>query len=235
MHRQGPIHWLEGEGWLVLSGGGDWQHGETDLVDAQILSLVNLDRPMIVLLSEGTQERADMLLEHFTLLGGPGGEAFTLSQMTREQLDTPALLSLLSEAGLIYLGGENPLPLVRTLFRTRALEYIVNGFTTLQQLTIVGTDGGASALGAWMLSPILPEPVQGFGFLPYTLIVPHFTGTEATPMLRHTLQTSTSLLGLGIPNGTALALGPAEQDCRLETWGVGEITAVVNASLLDDE
>ncbi len=110
MPQQGPLRWLDGEGWLVLLGGGDWLRGETDAVDAQLLSVANLDRPMVVLTAEGNQATADGILEHYTALGGPGGESFSLGAITRDQLQTQEFLQLLQEAGILYLGGENPGP-----------------------------------------------------------------------------------------------------------------------------
>ena len=227
MPQQGPLQWLDGEGWLVLLGGGNVACGETDVVDAQLLSLANLDRPMVVLLSDGTREEADAILEHYTLLGGPGGEAFTLAEMTRAELDHPRVLSLLDEAGILYLGGENPLPLVRNLHQTTALARILRGFATLQALTIVGSVAGASALGKWAIGPA-PQflQVQGLGLLHNAVIVPHFTRTEDSVVLRCLAQLGPGLLGLGIPHGTALAFGPQGQ---VGTWGVGQVTAVVSA------
>lgn len=220
MGTQGPLRWLDGEGWLVALGGGDWRRGETDIVDAQVLSIANLDRPMVVLFSDGTRQEAEGVLEHYTLLGGPSGAAFTLRDMSRSQLQAPDLLDLLAEAGILYLGGDNPLPLVRNLYQTKAFQYIVAGYTTLQGLIIVGAGGGAAALGAW----VAPQ-VRGLGFLMNALIVPHFTRTEDTH-LRETLpEFGPNLLGLGIPDGAALALGPRSQ---VDTWGVGSVTAVVN-------
>ncbi len=227
MPQQGPLRWLDGEGWLVLMGGGDWRQGETDRVDAQVLSVANLDRPIVVILSEGSRREAEELLEHYTLLGGPVGEAFVLSEMTREQLSNPRLLTLLEEAGTLYLGGDNPLPLVRTLFNTPAFERIVRGFTTMQALTIVGAAGGAAALGAWMTGPAPHfQQARGLSVVFDAVVVPHFTRTEETPILQDLLQAAPSLLGLGIPDGTALALGPKAQ---VETWGQEQVTAVVKA------
>ncbi len=224
MPRRGPLFWLDGDGWLVLVGGGERGAGDLDAVDAHVLSVTNLDRPMVVLLSEGTSADAEAVLEHFAALGGPGGEAFVLAQMTRGELAAPALLTLLEEAGTLYLGGEDPLPLVRTLYRTPALERIARGFTSLQGLTVIGVGGGAAAMGAWMIDRS-GSPVRGFGFVQNSLIVPHFTGAEEAPALRRALRDLPGLLGLGIPDGTALALGPQGQ---VEMWGEGQVTAVIH-------
>ncbi|MGC9522008.1 MAG: Type 1 glutamine amidotransferase-like domain-containing protein [Anaerolineae bacterium] len=227
MPQQGPLRWLDGEGWLILSGGGDWQQGTTDQIDTRLLSLANLDRPMVVLLAEGSRSLAEEILEHYTVLGGPGGAAFTLADLTRAQLQTSEFLTLLQEAGILYLGGENPLPLVNNLHNTDALAHIVEGYSTLQGLTLMGHGAGAAALGRWVFGPHPPHPqAMGFGFLMNAVVVSHFTGTENSPILRALPQIGDNLLGLGIPEGVALALGPEGQ---VETWGEGNVTAVVSA------
>ncbi len=232
MPQQGPLRWLDGEGWLVLLGGGDWFRGETDQVDAQLLSVANLDRPMVVLTAEGSQATADGILEHYTALGGPGGESFSLGAMTRDQLQTQEFLQLLQEAGILYLGGENPLPLANNLVNTEALRYVVEGFSTLQGLTLIGADAGAAALGRWVFTPQPPyHQAMGLGFVLNAVVSPHFTGTENSPVLRALPQIGENLLGLGIPDGVALALGPAGQ---VETWGEGRVTAVVSTRDIND-
>jgi len=228
MPQQGPLQWFDGEGWLIALGGGDWARGETGTVDTQLLSLVNLDRPMIVLMSDGTRQAADDVLEYYTTLGGPGGEAFSLAEMTRDQLQSPRFLALLEEAGLLYLGGNNPLPLIHNLYNTPAMARIVEGFTTLQGLTLIGAGGAAAVLGRWAIGPA-PDYLQaiGLGLLQNAVIEPHFTRTEESVVLRNLNQLGPGILGLGIPDNTALAFGPQGQ---VETWGPGQVTAVVSAA-----
>jgi len=232
MPQKGPVRWLDGEGWLVLLGGGDWRRGETDQVDAQLLSVANLDRPMIVLTGGGLSSEAEAILDHYTRMGGPGGEAFALSEFANSasshgQLDAPEVLTLIREAGIIYLGGEDPFALVTNLHESLALRHIVEGYSTLQGLTLIGAGIGAAALGRWIFTPEPPyEQAMGLGFVMNAVVVPHFTTTEDSPILRALPQIGDNLLGLGIPNRTAMALGPQGQ---LEMWGEGQVTAVVNA------
>jgi hypothetical protein len=181
---------------------------------------------MIVLTASGPVTEAEAILEHYTLLGGPGGEAFTLDEMSRSQLSAPSFLELLGEAGLLVLAGDNPLPLAQNLYLSPALEHIVRGFSTLQALTLVGIGGAASTLSRWAIGPA-PEHLQakGLGFVMNAVVAPHFTRTEAS-ILQHVPQELPDMLGLGIPDETALALGPEGQ---VETWGPGQVTAVVKA------
>jgi hypothetical protein len=224
MTQQGPLVWVDGEGWLVLLGGGDWQRGETDAADARLLSVVNLDRPMIVLCADGSQIEADTLLEHYTLLGGPGGEAFVLPDLLHRNIRAARFLAALAEAGLLFLSGSDPRPFIKTFQGTPALGKIVEAFTTLQGLVIVGAGGGAAALGAYLLTENA-SPIQGLAFLPNVIIAPYFERANAATTLRSQLRHFPGLLGLGVPAGTALALGPQGQ---VETWGPGQVTAVVH-------
>ncbi len=137
------------------------------------------------------------------------------------------VLTLIQEAGIIYLGGEDALTLVTNLHESLALRQIVESYSTLQGLTLIGAGAGAAALGRWVFTPEPPyEQAMGLGFVMNAVVVPHFTTTDDSPILRALPQIGHNLLGLGIPDKTALALGPREQ---LEMWGEGQITAVVNA------
>jgi cyanophycinase len=66
--------------------------------------------------------------------------------------------------------------------------------------------------------------VAGWGWLPGVIVEPHFTGTESSDRLRSLLNIHPKCLGLGIPDGTALALGP---NGRVETLGEGQVTVVL--------
>ncbi len=225
MPIRGPLHWIDGHGWLILLGGGDWQHGETDQVDAEALALANLDRPMLVILDSGPRDEAEALLEHFTALGGPGGEVLVLSEMRPEHYHSPRLLEFLDEIGLLYLGGTDPACIARNLQNTPLIERILKGFVTLQGLIIIGAGAGAAALGAWV-ADTNQTPVPGLGFLRSAIVMPHFTRTEEAAALRALLRARPDFLGLGIPDSTALTLGPAGEVSPL---GTGEVTAVVHA------
>ena len=225
MPRQGGLEWVDGNGWLVLSGGSDERRGETDVIAANALSLANLDRPAVVILSEGTAADVEEILEHYVALGGPGGEGVLLSKQA-DALQDEAFLSLLGEAGLLHLGGERPLQLAATLHRTRALRLIVQGFATLQGLVIVGESGGAAALGAWVRAAgETTEEAPGLNCVRNGIVSPHFTTTEEARVLRRLLRDHPGFVGLGVPDSTALALGPRGE---VETWGEDQIIAVIS-------
>ena len=231
MPQQGPLNWLDGNGWLIVSGGGDVLRGDIAHIDTRLLSLINLDRPMVVLLEGGARQDADDVLDYYTALGGPIGEAFALNTLTREHFFSADFLTLLEEAGTLYICGDNPLPLLQYLYKTPAMERIQRGFTTLQALTIMVTGGNAATIGKWAIGPA-PDYLQAIGldFLKNTVVEPYFTRTEDAVVLRNINQLGPGILGLGIPERTALAFGPQGQ---VETWGQQPVTVVVSTSKPD--
>jgi cyanophycinase len=97
---------------------------------------------------------------------------------------------------------------------------------------VLGMGIGAAALGAWIgvsNANTGNEPEPGWEWMPGTIIEPHFQGTEVAIRLRHLLQTQPHCLGLGIPEGLALALGPEGQ---VETVGDGEVTVVISQNVI---
>ncbi|MBN1977654.1 MAG: Type 1 glutamine amidotransferase-like domain-containing protein [Anaerolineae bacterium] len=223
MTQAGPLQWRTGAGWLILAGGGRWQAGETGAVDAAALGWADLDCPIAVLLTAGgSSADGEALLEYYGEMGGPSG--YILPIHTRADAQRTENYQLLAEAGLVYISdGPDPLGLVQTLHESPALAGLERAFDN--GAAIVGMGSGAVALGAWAVGQEATGPgVAGWGWLPDVIVEPHFTGTESSDRLRSLLSAHPSYLGLGIPDGTALALGP---NGRVETLGEGQVTVVL--------
>jgi cyanophycinase len=223
MTQAGPLQWRTGAGWLILAGGGRWQTGETGSVDAAALSWADLDRPIVVLLTAGgSSADGEALLEYYGEMGGPSG--YILPIHTRADAQRTENYQLLAEAGLIYISdGPDLVGLIQTLHESPALAGLERAFD--DGASIVGMGSGAVALGAWASSQdATDQVVTGWGWLPGVIVEPHFTGTESSDRLRNLLNTHPDCLGLGIPDGTALALGP---NGRVETLGEGQVTVVL--------
>jgi cyanophycinase len=223
MTQAGPLQWRTGAGWLILAGGGRWQTGETGSVDAAALGWADLDRPIVVLLTAGgSSADGEALLEYYGEMGGPSG--YILPIHTRADAQRTENYQLLAEAGLIYISdGPDLVGLIQTLHESPALAGLERAFD--DGASIVGMGSGAVALGAWASSQdATGQVVTGWGWLPGVIVEPHFTGTESSDRLRNLLNTHPDCLGLGIPDGTALALGP---NGRVETLGEGQVTVVL--------
>ena len=223
MTQSGTLVWHTGAGWLVLAGGGDWQQEQTAHIDAAALGWANLNQPIAILTTAGTAtQQAEALLDYLVDLGGPTGYVVPLYDAGAAQ--QPDICDMISQAGLIYiLDGPDILQLVAALRESAALAAINQAF--LQGATVLGFGAGAAALGAWVFAPEDASPVQpGWGWLPNAAISPHFVDTVSAPQLRDWLAKHPDQLGLGIPDGLALGLGPSG---RVVTVGEGEITVIV--------
>lgn len=228
--QAGPLRWRSGAGWLVLGGGGSWRADETADVDATALGWADMDRPVAVVPAAGMSTReAEALLDYFGDMGGPAGYVVPIFDAGGAQLRENR--DLLEESGLIYLGdGPDTLGLVRALRRSPALHAVALAFEA--GAVILGVGAGAAALGAWVSEPGLHKDdddgcraEHGFGWVPDVIVAPRFKGTETADRLRHLLSLKPNCLGLGIPEGTALGLGPTGS---VETVGPGEVTVVVS-------
>jgi cyanophycinase len=222
--RAGPIQWLTGQGWLVLAGGGSWRENETGDVDAAALGWADLDRPLAVLPTAGMSvAEAEALLDYYADLGGPSGYVVPIFDAAGAQLSENC--RLLEEAGLICVSdGPDTLSLVRALRESPALEAMALAFEAAA--VIVGMGAGAAALGAWVEDHRAQDRAEpGLSWLPNVIVASHFKGTESAHSLRHLLNLKPGHLGLGVPEQTALALGPAGE---VENIGPGQVTVVVS-------
>jgi cyanophycinase-like exopeptidase len=223
MTQAGPLRWRTGAGWLVLSGGGNWRTGETGAIDTAVLGWANLDRPIAVLLATGgSSADGEALLDYFVELGGPNGYILPIhSSADAQHVEN---CRLVAEAGMIYIGdGPDVLGLIRSLRESPALTALGHAFSA--GTAIVGMGAGAIALGAWAADQGIADQIEpGWGWLPDAVVEPYFAGTESSNRLRSLLNTHPNCLGLGIPTGVALALGP---DSRVETVGEGQVTVVL--------
>lgn len=225
MTRAGPLQWLSGSGWLVLVGDGE----PSEELAEHLLARADFSRPIGFLPAAGSDVAAgERLLEEYAALGGPSGYVVPIFTPTDAEEDENR--RLLADAGIIFIGDGDAAILARTLAGTSALQGMMEAF--VRGALVVGLGAGAAPLGERVIFPEIstghhvaePASASGWGWIRGTVIVPRFSGAAYSPRLRALLHTWPGLLGIGIPERTALALGP---DGEVETWGDGEITIVV--------
>jgi len=223
MTQAGPLRWRTGAGWLVLAGGGRWERDEMEEIDAAVLGWASTGRPIAVLLVAGASAaEGEALLERYADLGGPTG--YIVSIFDRRDAHLVENSHLLAQAGLIHItGGPDALSLVRALRGSPALEALAQAFGDGASIAALGT--AATALGAWVPAhEAAARSERGWGWVENVAIEANFSGTASATHLRDLLRAHPGCLGLGIPRGTALALGP---DARVETVGQGRVTVVL--------
>ncbi len=219
MSKAGPLRWATGTGWLVLMG-SEAVPGAVD----RLLARIDFSRPVAVLpTASGSIAWGERLLDDYADLGGPRG--FVVPIFSPQDARREENRRLLADAGLIVLEDGDGLALARTLRDTPALYGMADAFA--RGAIVVGVGFGAAPLGEWVL-PSGEEAEEGgergWGWVQGTVVVPRFHDAGQEPQLRGLLRKWPGILGLGIPETVALALGPEGQ---VETWGTGEVTVVV--------
>jgi cyanophycinase-like exopeptidase len=223
MTRAGPLSWHTGDGWIALVGSGLRDGTARDEIDAAILGWGIPGRPSVgVVMAGADAEESLAALEGWAELGGPTGYTVDLPAARDAWLSENA--ALLSEAGLVYLAdGPSALALVGILAGTPALEALRYAF--VHGAPIVAVGAASEALGAWVADPSRPGAAEpGLAWLPHAIVDSSFSGAESAGRLRPLLARHVDCLGVGIPTGSALALGP---DGRVENLGLGQVTIVV--------
>lgn len=218
MTRAGPLRWAEGAGWLVLVGGD-----HVPQIGDRVLGRADFARPVAVVPSTAGLEWGEALLETIADLGGPRGYVVPLQD--REDALSDRNRDLIAEAGLIVLSDGDAVTMARLLRDSPLLQGMAEAYA--QGAIVVGVGTGAVPLGEWVLHDLeRGKAEQGWGWISAAVIVPRFAGAEGEPHLRALLRRWPGILGLGIPDGAALALGPGGQ---VETWGQRQVTVVVAA------
>jgi len=221
MTQAGPLRWRTGNGWLVLSGGGRWQ--TTEAIDRRAIEAMTDEAPIAFVPAAGCPpDYGESFLEHYARLGAPAGYVVSIHDQT--SANDPANVRRLTHAGLVYFGGGDARRLLDAMTGAQALDAVAAAYAA--GAVIVGVSAGAIALAAWGVSS---DPgaglLKGWGWLPNAIVAPHYAPAQADA-LHAALREHPHLLGLGIPDDSALALGP---DAKVYTWGRGQITVALGS------
>ncbi|TET52881.1 MAG: hypothetical protein E3J64_04400, partial [Anaerolineales bacterium] len=217
--------------WLVIGGGGSWQAGETGEFDAAALGWADLARPIAILPTAGmSATEGDDLLEYFIDLGGPNGSLVPIYNTADAQQEEN--WEQLAEAGLIVIpDGPDPLALLQALRDGPAAEAMAQAFDW--GAVVLGVGSAGAALGAWVAGDRRGGAAErGLAWLQDVVVEPHFEGAESAERLQSVLHEHPESLGIGVPRGVALALGPRGE---VETVGPGDVTVVVEAQTEDED
>ncbi len=210
MTQAGPLQWRTGMGWLVLLGGGRWEE-ETEIIHSHAISAIADESPIVFLpAADPDPTYGESFLSYYAELGAPPGYVVPIHD--QQSARDPANYRRLANAGLIYMAGGSMQRLIEALEGTPAIEAIAQAFDS--GAVIVGASAGAMMLGKWGLSSSDKKIYRGWGWIPDSIVVPHYT-VERTDEVRAALQRYPEAIALGIPEYVALALGP---DGEVETW-----------------
>ncbi len=219
------IEWRRGKGWLVLIGGTtDFWRG-TEAIDRAAIESMSLDAPIaFVPAANCPPEYGTSFLAVYKQLGAPNGYVVPLT--SREAAHDTSDAALLRDAGLIYFGGGDSTALLASMTDTPALAAVGEAYE--RGAVICGMSAGAIALSAWGVS-MGAGVLQGWGWLPRVLVsVHHDADREA--LFEPAMREHPDMLGLGLPEDAALALGAGGQ---IERWGDEQIVVKRGATFGD--
>lgn len=201
MSEQPTLTWLDGRGWLILSGQA------TDVIRAQTIQRLKPKGGVAYL---GLRESAmDAAMDDFEDLGAPTGYLVNILLEDDDQIQ-----AALREVSLIVLDGdENPQRLLDALHGA-ALDATREAY---EKGTVILAEGRAAALFGAVWLDERGTLHKGLNWLNGALILPGVTQREALRAnAQPVFQDDPYALAVGLPHDGALVLG---EDGQLELWG----------------
>ena len=208
------FQWLDGRGWLVLSGGAD-AGGE---LRATALARSSADGGVACVALSNDPGAGDRLLDDVEDLGAPSGYVVDVAAE-----DDQTVQAKLVEAGVIVILTDGTAESVRSALKGAAIEGIQIAY---QNGAVVLAEGAcAMAFGGYLVTSE-GDVDPGLGWLTDALVL---HGMEsAAEQAKDLLAVQPNGIAVGIGVGSALALGP---DGQVETWGKGQVTVALGADL----
>jgi hypothetical protein len=209
MARNNVLRWLDGRGWLVLSGGSD----SLSEVRAQALGRAAADGGVAYVRLGGQTAMGEKALADMEDLGAPSG--YLVDVMSE---DDQTIQSRLTESGIIVVEGDASIDDLRSGLIGAAADGIQAAF---QNGALVLAEGrAATVFGAWVLRE-LGDLTSGLEWLENGLVVSGITSVSQSAAAQSVLLLQPGAIAVGIGDGSALALGP---DGEVETWGARQVT-----------
>lgn len=214
------LRWRPGKGWLVLIGGASGHWSTTGPIDRAAIDAIRRDGPIAFLpAAECPPDYGESFLARYAALGAPSGRVVPVHDAASAR--DRANADLLASASLIYIGGGDTQHLLASMTATPSLEALATAYEAGS--VIAGASAGAIAISTWGIPVDTSLGVlEGWGWLRDAIVTPHHN-TDRAEALSAALAKRPHALGLGLPDDTALALGP---DGEAQEWGAARIEFV---------
>jgi cyanophycinase-like exopeptidase len=187
----------------------------TEQIDRAAIEAAPSDKPIaFVPAANCPPEYGESFLQVYRQHGAPDGYVAPIT--SREASHDAQNLSLLRDAGLIYFGGGDTTELLASMTDTPAVDAVAEAYA--RGAVVVGMSAGAIALSERGLS-LGAGVLEGWSWLERILVsVHHDAGRGAA--FGGAMREHPDMLGIGIPEDAALALGP---EGEIESWGDEEL------------
>lgn len=191
-----------GAGWLALLGGGEFSFGETEEADSAWLAKAPPGSIGFVPAASGSSDYGMHLAEY---LASFGRETETIPIYRPRDARRGKNSERIAEVAAVYLGGGVTDHLLETLTGTPAAEALE---ARLRDGGVVAAIAAAAQCAGCAARSIFGGGVlPGLGWLPDTAVEPNFDPGHDR-RLRKLLSAPGVAVGLGIPAGGAVLLGP---------------------------
>lgn len=210
-NTQRPVlHWLEGQGWLVLSGRAD------ALSDVRALALGRIQADGGIAYIGLDSDDYDDLIEDMGELGAPTG--YLVNIMTE---DDETIRTRLEEASMILIPDEYPPEEIRSALTGAALEGVKKAYE--RGAIVMGEGRSASLFGALFMTTD-GVASDGLHWLDESFIIPSVTSITDSQEARMLLEKQVVKVAVGLGEGAALVLGPQG---AVEAWGDENVTIIL--------
>ena len=204
-----------GEGWLVLCGSLPTFGGLYPDLAGKVLEHVDLSMPVVVLHTQEAERSAvdslsseiECLLEREIAIAGANEAA--------EVWNAAGLLALCggpAQAWSQAIGGSGSADLASGMVD--------------EGVVVLAAGPAAAAAGTWVVSAEEDALHPGLSWLPGAIILPGELEPASVEGVRQWLAAPERVYAIGLPNGSALALGP---DGEVELWGSARPTIALGA------
>lgn len=196
-----------------MSGGGDFEQGETDVIDTRMLTRSDADGPLVYIGAAHDELRAEAYLDYLGELGGRSGFAIDIIMEDDNTLETQ-----ISEAGIVVIGDGPDFERLFNGMHGAAIKAVHTAY--LQGAVVIGHGAGAEIFGQYVMRDTRENPRKGFSWLQRAAIFSNQPGPAEKAALQKLLSKKPTSFGLGIRPESALALGPNNM---VELWGNQQI------------
>lgn len=204
------LSWRDGAGWLILAGSADIQ---TD-TRTQVLARLKAGGGVAYL---GLHvDDIDALMDDMEDLGAPTG--YFVNILTE---DDQAIETRLKEAACIVLPNITPLEDFHSALMGAALRGIADCY---ERGGVIFAEGASAMLFGALFLDSTNTPQAGLDWVQDVFVLPDVTSISESQIARQLLSTGKVRLGLGIGQGSGLALG---RDNQLVPIGARQVTIVL--------
>jgi hypothetical protein len=217
MPAKGLLNWLDGNGWLVMSGGDT----PGSPLRAQALTRIHADG--VVIYISLADDEGEALQEDMEDLGAPVGYIVNI-----EDEEPESLMKHLKEASLIVIESGENIDSLYWLLKDAAVEGLRTAYERGAMILIEGL--AVNLFGRWIMSDggeILP----GLDWLQSAFIEPGVTGAGESRAVQAVFAEFPEAIAVEIGEGSALCLGGNDS---LETWGEKQVTISLGSAYQND-